>query len=93
MGRRRKETLTPRDDSQGDAVLTVTVEPTSEAVAPPREDVPPPCSPVRYVVADGKSFCTARGVRGPGAEVVAEELAGGAEYLAHLCNVGYVVKK
>jgi len=46
----------------------------------------------KLVVAPGKSFTTKSGLRGPGDEMTVDMIAGGAEQLAHMAKLGYLVE-
>ena len=61
------------------------------AVEKPTEIVTPePAEHPKFVVVDGKSLITKRGIRGPGDDITAKELAGGIEQLRHLYEEGFI---
>lgn len=63
--------------------------PPEAAAAPPP---PAAAAPTKFLVAPGKSLTTGAHVRGPGEELRARDLPGGADQLEALASKGYLVK-
>jgi len=82
---RSKPNRGPSVAPAGEEVSVVTAEVRETETAAPKK--------VSYVVSGGKSLSTKRGIRGPGQDVIADELAGGEEYLEHLARTGFLEVK
>ncbi len=81
------ETVTKAEPKQPPDSATIHAKGTGKATV--KKDV----SPGPLFVAKGKSLITKRGIRAPGDDVTAQELAGGEEYRQELKDKGFLEKE